>query len=109
MENIEERENIRDIETRLEMTQSEHSSTSNCEKHIPKVNSEPDPSSSDSSDSLSLSDSAPKRKQRKIVVSIEKMTRHTRPLVMTLMTLIRLRTVLIDVDDAKIRNIRKSI
>ena len=60
MKNIKERENIRDIETRLEMTRSEHSSTSNCEKHRPKVNSEPDPSSSDLSDSSS-SDSAPKR------------------------------------------------
>ena len=50
---------------RLEMTGSEHSSTSNCEKHVPKVNSEPDPSSSDSSDSSSSSDSAPKRKKSK--------------------------------------------
>ena len=54
MENIEERENIDDIPTRLEMTQSEHSSLSNCEKHGPKVNSEPDPSPSDSSDLSSL-------------------------------------------------------
>ena len=43
MENVEERENINDIETRLKMTRSEHSSTSNCKKHGPKVNSEPDP------------------------------------------------------------------
>ena len=50
IENVEERENINDIETRLEMTRSEHSSTSNCKKHETKVNSEPDPSSSDSSD-----------------------------------------------------------
>ena len=35
------------------------------------------------------------------------MTRQTRPQVMTLMTLIHLRTVIIDVDDAKIRNIGK--
>ena len=64
MENIEERKNIHDIETRLEMTRSEHNSTSNCEKHVPKVNSEPDSSSSDSSD-LSSSDSAPKRNRSK--------------------------------------------
>ena len=38
-ENIKERENIDDIPTRIEMTRSEHSSTSNCEKHRPKVNS----------------------------------------------------------------------
>ena len=64
MENIEERENIKDIEIRLKMTRSEHSSTSKCKKHGSKVNSEPDPSSSDSSDSSS-SDSAPKRKKSK--------------------------------------------
>ena len=63
MENIEERENINDIPTQLEMTRSEHSSTSNCKKHGPKVNSEPDTSSSDSSDLLS-SDSAPKKKEK---------------------------------------------
>ena len=77
---------------------------------MPKVNSDPDPSPSDSSHSSSLSDSARKRKKvkiRKSVVSIEKMTRQTRPRVMTLMNLIRLRTVIIDVDDAKIRNIGK--
>ena len=44
MENIEESKNIKYIETRLKMTQSEHSSTPNCEKNGPKVNSEPDPS-----------------------------------------------------------------
>ena len=65
MENVEERENIDDIPTQLEMTSSEHISTSNCEKHGPKVNSEPDPSSSDSSDLSSLSDSEPRRKKSK--------------------------------------------
>ena len=60
MENMEERENIKDIETRLKMTRLEHSSTSNCKKHGPKVNSETDPLASDSSD-LSSSDSAPKK------------------------------------------------
>ena len=35
------------------------------------------------------------------------MTHQSRPRVMTLMTLIHLRTIIIDVDDAKIRNIRK--
>ena len=70
-ENIEERETIRNIETRLKMTQlddnqmnrSENSSTRS-KKHKPKVNLEPDTSSSDSSDSSS-SDSAPKRKKIK--------------------------------------------
>ena len=82
MENVEERENIDDIPTRLEMTRSEHSSTPNSKKDVPKVNSEPDPSPSDSSDSSSSSDSAPKKKKskkKKNVVSIEKMTRQTRP------------------------------
>ena len=46
------------------MTQSEHSSTSNCKKHGPKLNLDSNPSSSDSSDSSS-SDSAPKRKKTK--------------------------------------------
>ena len=44
-------------------------------------------------------------KRRKNAVSIEKMTRQTRPRAMTLMTLIHLRTVIVDVDDARIRNI----
>ena len=65
MENIEERENIDDILTRIEMIRSEHSSTLKCEKHGPKVNSEPDLSPSDSSDSSSSSDSARKRKKIK--------------------------------------------
>ena len=65
MENIEERKNIDDIPTRIEMTRSEHISTPKCKKHGPKVNSEPDPSPSDSSDSLSSSDSARKRKKSK--------------------------------------------
>ena len=43
----------------------------------------------------------------KSVASIEKITRQTRPRVMTLMTPIHLRTVIIDVDYAKIRNIGK--
>ena len=65
MENIEERENIDDIPTRIEMIRSEHSSTSECAKHGPKVNSEPHPSPSDPSDSSSLSYSALKRKKSK--------------------------------------------
>ena len=48
MENIDERENIDDILTQIEMTPSEYSSTSKCKKHGPKVNSEPDSSPSDS-------------------------------------------------------------
>ena len=65
MENIEERENIDDIPTQKEMTRSEHISTSKCKNHGPKVNSEPDPSPSDSSDSSSSSNSAPKKKKSK--------------------------------------------
>ena len=64
MENIEERENIKNIETRLRMTRSENSSTSNCEKHGPKVNLDPNPKSSDLLETLS-SDSAPKKKKSK--------------------------------------------
>ena len=112
MENIEERENIDDILTRIEMTRSKHSSTSKCEKHGPKVNSEPDPSPSDLSDSSSSSDSAPKNKKskkKKNVLSIEKMTCQTCPRVMTLMTLIHPRTVIIDVDNAKKETFGKMI
>ena len=113
MKNIEERGIIDDILTRIEMIRSEPISTSKCEKHGPKVNSEPDPSpsdSSDSSDSSSSSDSAHKRKKskkKKKRRKHRKMTRQTRPRVMTLMTLIDLRTVIIDVDDEKIRNTEK--
>ena len=67
-ENI-ERGNIKNIETRLkmtrldenQMTQSENSSTCS-KKNEPKVNLDPNPSSSDLSDSSS-SDSSPKRKK----------------------------------------------
>ena len=65
MDNIKERKIIDDIPTRLEMTRSKHSSTPNGEKHVPKVNSEPDPSPSDLSYSSSSSDSEPKRKKSK--------------------------------------------
>ena len=111
MKNIEEGKNIDDIPTRIETIRSEHISTLKCEKHGPKVKSDPDPPPSDSSDSSSSSDSEHKRKKsktKKIDASIEKMTRHTRPRVMTLMTLIHKRTVIIDVDDAIIRNIGRS-
>ena len=77
-------------------------------KHGPKVNLDPDPSSSDSSDSSS-SDSAPKKrkaKRRKSVISIGKMTRQTHPRVMTL---IHPRTVIIGVKDAEMRNTGKMI
>ena len=47
MENIEECENIKNIETQLRMTGSENSSTRS-EKHGPKENLDPDPSSSNS-------------------------------------------------------------
>ena len=50
MKNIEVRESIDDIPTQLEMIRSEHSSTSKCKNHGLKVNSEPDPSPTDSSD-----------------------------------------------------------
>ena len=63
MENIEECKNIKNIETRLRMTRSENNSTRS-KNHRPKVNLDPDPSSSDSTDSSS-SDSAPKRKKSK--------------------------------------------
>ena len=65
MKNIEERENIDDIPTRIKMIQSEHSSTSKCNKHGPEVNSYPDTPPSDSSDSSSSSDSERKRKKSK--------------------------------------------
>ena len=55
---------ISDIPTRIEMIRSEPISTSDCKKHEPKVNSDPDPPPSDSSDSSS-SDSEHKRKKRK--------------------------------------------
>ena len=64
MKNTEERKNIDDIPTRIEMIRSKHISTSKCEKHGPKVKSEPDPPPSDSSYSSS-SDSEHKRKKRK--------------------------------------------
>ena len=47
------------------MIRSEHSSTSKCEKHGPKVNSYPDPPPSDLSDLSSSSDSEHKRKKSK--------------------------------------------
>ena len=47
MKNIEERENIDDILTQIEMIRSEHISTSKCAKHGTKVNSDPDPPPSD--------------------------------------------------------------
>ena len=111
---MEERETILDVPNRIETTQSEpiFDIPTQIEKiHEPKVTSDPDPPPSDSSDSSS-SDSENKRKNRKdkkSVASIEKMTCQTRPGVMTLMTLTHLRTVIIDVDDAKIRNIGKRI
>ena len=50
-----------------------------------------------------------KARRRKSVVSIEKMTRQTRPRVMILMTLTHPRTVIIDADDTRTRNIGKMI
>ena len=111
MENIEEGKNINDIPTQIETIRSEPISTSKCKKHEFKVKSDPDPPPSDSSDSSS-SDSEHKRKKRKDKKKRRKhrkMTCQTRPREMTLMTLIHLRTVIIDVDDARIRNIEKRI
>ena len=71
MKNIEERENIDDIPTRIEMIRSENSSTSKCAKHGPKVNSDPNPPPSDSSDSSSSSDSENKRKKHKDKKNVE--------------------------------------
>ena len=65
MENIEEGKHIDDIPTRIEMIRSEHSSTPKCAKQGLKVNSDPDPPPSDSSDLSSLSDSECKRKKSK--------------------------------------------
>ena len=59
---IKERETIDDILTRIEMIRSEPISTSKCEKHESKVNSDPDPPPSDSSNSSS-SDSEHKKKE----------------------------------------------
>ena len=47
------------------MIRSEHISTSKCEKHGPKLKSDPDTQPSDSSDSSSSSDSEHKRKKSK--------------------------------------------
>ena len=78
------------------------------ENHEPEVNLDPDPSSSDSSDSSSSYSRAHKKKikKKKIVVSIGKMNRPTH---IQAMILIRPMTVIIDVNDAKIRNIGKRI
>ena len=46
-------EPISDIPTQIETIRSEPISTSDCEKHEPKVTSDPDPPPSDSSDSSS--------------------------------------------------------
>ena len=78
------------------------------EKHKPEVNLDPDPSSSDLSNSSS-SDSAPKKKRikkKKNAVSIGNMTRPTH---LREMILIRLMTVIIDVNHANIRNTGKII
>ena len=109
-----ERENIENIATRLEknrldnqMTRSVDSSKRS-EKHEPEVNMDPDLSSSDSSESSS-SDSRAKEKKRtkkKNVVSIGKMTRPTH---LRAMILIRPMTVIIDVNDANIRNTGRRI
>ena len=111
MENIEERENIKDIETQLKMTRSEHSSTSNCKNHEPKVNSEPYLSSSDSSDSSS-SDSAPKRKKSKNKKNRRKHRKHDSSdpsLSDDSDDSESSKTVSIDVDDAKKETLKKNI
>ena len=61
---IEERKNIDDIPTRIEMIRSEPISTSKCKKHESKVKSDLDPPPSDLSYSSS-SDSEHNRKKLK--------------------------------------------
>ena len=108
-----EREIIENIGTRLETNRLDDQmnrsvDSSKCsKKHEPEVNLDPDLSSSNSSDSSS-SDSAPQKqiKKKKSVVSIGKMTRPTH---IQAMILIRPMTVITDVNDLKIRNIRKII
>ena len=73
MKNIKERENIDDIPNRIETIKSEHSSTSKCAKHVPKVNSDPDLPPSDSSYSSSLSKSA---RQRTKIKKMKKRCKH---------------------------------
>ena len=63
MENIEERKNIDDILTQIEMNRSEYSSTSKCKNNGPKVNSDPDLPPYDPSDLSSLSDLARRREK----------------------------------------------
>ena len=102
-------EPIFNIPTRVETTRSEPTRIETI--HEPNVTSDPDPPPSDSSDSSS-SDSEKKGRNvkiRKSVVRIYKMTRQTRPRVMTLMTLIHLRTFVIDVYDTITRNMGKRI
>ena len=68
---MEEHKTISDIPTQIETIRSEPISTSDCEKHEPKVASDLDPPPSDSSDSSS-SDSEKKRKKRKDKKNIRK-------------------------------------
>ena len=64
MENIEECENIKNIETQLRMTRSENISK-HSKKHGLKVNPAPEPSLSDSSEISSLDSRAKKKKSKK--------------------------------------------
>ena len=107
MENIEECENIKNIETRLRMTRSENSSTRS-KKHGPKVKLDPDPSSPDSLDSSS-SDSAPKRKKSKKKKKRRKHRKDDSPDPSSSDDSDFPRTVVIGVNNAKIRNIGKRI
>ena len=77
-------------------------------KHEPKVNPDPEPLSSDLSESSSSESRAQKKKSRKkkTVVSIGKMTCPTH---LRAMIPIRPMTVIIDVNDANIRNVGKRI
>ena len=78
------------------------------EKHEPEVNPDPESSSSYSSESSSADSRARKKKRtkKKNVVSIGKMNRPTH---LRAMILILLMTVIIDVNDANIRNIGKGV
>ena len=89
------------------MTQSTNSSKQS-ETHEQEVNPDPEPSSSDLLESLP-SDSRARKKKRtknKSFVSIGKMTRQTH---LQVVIMIRLMTVIIEVNNANIRNIGKRI
>ena len=78
------------------------------EKHKPEVNLDPDSSSSDLSESLS-SDSRAKKKNRTKKKKRRSIRKMTRPTHLRAMIMIFMMTVIIDVNDAKIRYTGNSI